>query len=77
MSKADIGLDDAGMDDDTSPKNNAYDNIMVIDRDTRSPESMGRTNTSGLIRANSKVGKITKTTWYSGCRLIVILTWNS
>jgi hypothetical protein len=41
------------------------------------PESMGRTNTSGLIRANSKVGKIIKTTWYSGCRLIVILTWNS
>jgi hypothetical protein len=41
MRSAHIGFEDAGIDDDTSVKNMAYESKMVIARPTRSPDSTG------------------------------------
>jgi hypothetical protein len=56
--KKHIGFDEAGMDAETSVKNIAYANSIVIASDTRSPDATGRTNTSGFNTANKSVGKI-------------------
>jgi hypothetical protein len=43
---AHIGFEEAGIDDDTSVENMAYESKMVIARPTRSPDSTGSKNTS-------------------------------
>jgi hypothetical protein len=58
-SKAQTGLEDAGTEFATSVKNIAYDNKIVIPNDTRSPDSTGSRNTSGFIKENVNVGRIT------------------
>jgi hypothetical protein len=45
---AHIGFEEAGMEDDTSVKNMAYESKIVIARLTRSPESTGSKKTSGF-----------------------------
>jgi hypothetical protein len=58
---AHIGFEDAGIDDDTSVRNMAYESKIVIAKLTRSPDSMGSKKTSGFNRANKTVGAITMT----------------
>jgi hypothetical protein len=58
---AHIGFEEAGIDDDSSVRNIAYENKMVIARPTRSPDSTGSKKTSGFKRANNTVGAITMT----------------
>jgi hypothetical protein len=56
--KTHIGFDVAGIEEETSVRNIAYDSKIVIESDIRSPESTGRRNTSGFKRQNSSVGII-------------------
>jgi hypothetical protein len=58
---AHIGFEEAGMEDDTSVKNMAYESKIVIARLTRSPESTGSKKTSGFKRSNNTVGAIIMT----------------
>ena len=75
-SKAHIGFDDAGTELVTNVINIAYDSRIVMPRDTRSPESIGNKNTSGFIKQNSNVGRMTITIKYIGCLLIEISNMN-
>ena len=56
--KKHIGFDVAGIEEETSVRNIAYDSKIVIASDIRSPESTGIRNTSGFKRQNSSVGII-------------------
>jgi hypothetical protein len=56
-----MGFDEAGIDAETSVRNMAYDNKIVIASDTRSPDSTGKMNTRGFKNAKNIVGKIIMT----------------
>jgi hypothetical protein len=61
MRSAHMGFEEAGIDDDTSVKNMAYESKIAIARPTRSPDSTGSKKTSGFIRPNNTVGAIIMT----------------
>ena len=55
---AHIGFEEAGIDDDTSVRNMAYESQIVIARLARSPDTTGSKKTSGFNRASNTVGAI-------------------
>jgi hypothetical protein len=52
------GFEEAGIDDDTSVRNMAYESQIVIARLARSPDTTGSKKTCGCNRASNTVGAI-------------------
>jgi hypothetical protein len=55
----DIRFDEAGIASETIVKNMVYESKAVIESPTRSPDSTGRRNTSGLSATKSVDGHMT------------------